>query len=210
MNLSKIQSKSTNELQVLAQDIGIDIEGNSNKRHDLLSKILSAYAEKDDSVQANGVLSVSKDGYGFLRTYSEGSTSIGSNGSSSDVYVSQSQIRKHSLRPGDMVLGDVRAPKDGERYFGLVNVDSINDLDSALSTLRSTAQNLGSNAAVLSLRLDFTKNLINSLSEGSSKLVNADLNEESANLLTLQTRQQLGTIGLSIAQQSEQSILRLF
>ena len=91
------------------------------------------------------------------------------------------------------------------------NIDfAINDLDSALSTLRSTAQNLGANAAVLSLRLDFTKNLINSLSEGSSKLVNADLNEESANLLTLQTRQQLGTIGLSIAQQSEQSILRLF
>ena len=91
------------------------------------------------------------------------------------------------------------------------NIDgAINDLDSALSTLRSTAQSLGANAAVLSLRLDFTKNLINSLSEGSSKLVNADLNEESANLLTLQTRRQLGTIGLSIAQQSEQSILRLF
>ena len=96
-------------------------------------------------------------------------------------------------------------------WSGDENIDgAINDLDSALSTLRSTASNLGSNAAVLSLRLDFTKNLINSLSEGSSKLVNADLNEESANLLTLQTRQQLGTIGLSIAQQSEQSILRLF
>jgi flagellin len=91
------------------------------------------------------------------------------------------------------------------------NIDSaINDLDSALTTLRSTASSLGSNASVLNLRLDFTKNLINSLQEGSAKLVNADLNEESANLLTLQTRQQLGTIGLSIAQQSEQSILRLF
>lgn len=91
------------------------------------------------------------------------------------------------------------------------NIDSaINDLDSALSTLRSTAQSMGTNASVLSLRLDFTTNLINSLEEGASKLVNADLNEESANLLTLQTRQQLGTIGLSIAQQSEQSILRLF
>ena len=91
------------------------------------------------------------------------------------------------------------------------NIDSaINDLDSALTTLRSTASTMGSNASVLSLRLDFTTNLINSLEEGSAKLVNADLNEESANLLTLQTRQQLGTIGLSIAQQSEQSILRLF
>ena len=114
MNLSEIQSKSTSELHVLAQDIGVNVEGASNKRHDLLAKILSIYAEKDDSVKAKGVLSVSKDGYGFLRTYSAGNTSIGSNGSSSDVYVSQSQIRKHSLRPGDMILGAVRAPKDGE------------------------------------------------------------------------------------------------
>ena len=87
---------------------------------------------------------------------------------------------------------------------------SINKLDSALTTLRSTASSLGSNASVLTLRLDFTKNLVSRLQEGSAKLVNADLNGESANLLTLQTRQQLGTIGLSIAQQSEQSILRLF
>jgi len=87
---------------------------------------------------------------------------------------------------------------------------SVNKLDSALTTLRSTASTLGSNASVLTLRLDFTKNLVNSLEQGSAKLVNADLNNESANLLTLQTRQQLGTIGLSIAQQSEQSILRLF
>lgn len=91
------------------------------------------------------------------------------------------------------------------------NIDTaINDLDSALTTLRSSASTMGSNATVLSLRLDFTTNLVNSLEEGSAKLVNANLNEESANLLTLQTRQQLGTIGLSIAQQSEQSILRLF
>ena len=91
------------------------------------------------------------------------------------------------------------------------NVDQqINDLDSALTSLRSSAATMGSNASVLSLRLDFTTNLINSLEEGAAKLVNTDLNEESANLLTLQTRQQLGTIGLSIAQQSEQSILRLF
>lgn len=131
MNLSEIQSKSTSELHVLAQDIGVNVEGASNKRHDLLAKILSIYAEKDDSVKAKGVLSVSKDGYGFLRTYSAGNTSIGSNGSSSDVYVSQSQIRKHSLRPGDMILGAVRAPKDGERYFGLVNVDTINDVNTS-------------------------------------------------------------------------------
>ena len=88
--------------------------------------------------------------------------------------------------------------------------NAINELDSALSTLRSSGATMGSNAAVLSLRLDFTSNLVNSLQGGAAKLVNADLNQESASLLTLQTRQQLGTIGLSIAQQSEQAILRLF
>jgi len=88
--------------------------------------------------------------------------------------------------------------------------NAINELDSALSTLRSSGSTMGSNAAVLSLRLDFTANLVNSLQGGAAKLVNADLNQESASLLTLQTRQQLGTIGLSIAQQSEQAILRLF
>jgi flagellin-like hook-associated protein FlgL len=63
---------------------------------------------------------------------------------------------------------------------------------------------------MLQIRADFTTNLINTLKGGASDLVNADLNEESANLLSLQTRQQLGTISLSIAQRSEQSILRLF
>ena len=63
---------------------------------------------------------------------------------------------------------------------------------------------------MLQIRADFTTNLVNTLKAGASELVNADLNEESANLLSLQTRQQLGTISLSIAQKSEQSILRLF
>ena len=91
------------------------------------------------------------------------------------------------------------------------NVDfAVNDLDSALTTLRSTALTLGSNASVIALRLDFADTLITALQEGAGKLVNADLNAESANLLTLQTRLQLGTIGLSIAQQSEQAVFRLF
>jgi len=87
---------------------------------------------------------------------------------------------------------------------------AINDLDSALSTLRSSANTLGTRASMISIRLDFVTNLIGALEEGAGKLVNADLNRESATLLTLQTRQQLGTVGLSIASQSEQAILRLF
>jgi len=87
---------------------------------------------------------------------------------------------------------------------------AVSAIDSALVTVRQAAQQFGTNAALLQIRADFTTNLINTLKGGASDLVNADLNEESANLLSLQTRQQLGTISLSIAQRSEQSILRLF
>jgi flagellin-like hook-associated protein FlgL len=87
---------------------------------------------------------------------------------------------------------------------------AIRAIDSAMVTVRQVSQTLGTNSSLLEIRRQFTENLINTLKGGASELVNADLNEESANLLSLQTRQQLGTISLSIAQQSEQSVLRLF
>ena len=91
------------------------------------------------------------------------------------------------------------------------NIDrAINDLDSALNTLRSSANTLGTSTSFITLRLDFVSNLVNTLDEGAGKLVNADLNAEAAGLLTLQTRQQLATISLSIASQSDQSVFRLF
>jgi flagellin-like hook-associated protein FlgL len=87
---------------------------------------------------------------------------------------------------------------------------AIRAIDSALVTVRQSAQTLGTNSSMLEIRRQFTENLVNTLKGGAASLVNADLNEESANLLSLQTRQQLGTISLGIAQQSEQSVLRLF
>lgn len=86
----------------------------------------------------------------------------------------------------------------------------ITDLDSALTTLRSRAQVLGSNIALLQTRLDFTDAYVNTLTAGAGKLNLADLNEEGANLLALQTRQQLGIQALSFAGQAEQGILGLF
>jgi len=86
----------------------------------------------------------------------------------------------------------------------------ISEIDSALSTVRTTAQTFGTNASLLQIRQEFTENLVTTLESGAAQLVNADLNEESANMTSLQTRQSLGAISLSIAQQSEQSILRLF
>ncbi len=92
----------------------------------------------------------------------------------------------------------------------LAITSAVRAIDSALVTVRQAAQNFGTNSAQLQIRIDFTTNLINTLRGGAAALVNADLNEESANLLSLQTRQELGTTSLSIAQKSEQSILRLF
>jgi flagellin-like hook-associated protein FlgL len=87
---------------------------------------------------------------------------------------------------------------------------ALRAIDSALVTVRQSAQTFGTRSALLEIRRSFTENIVNTLKGGAGDLVNADLNEESANLLSLQTRQQLGTISLSIAQQSEQAILRLF
>jgi flagellin len=86
----------------------------------------------------------------------------------------------------------------------------ITELDAALVTLRSQTQTLGSNVALLQTRLDFTEDYVNTLDSGASKLTLADLNEEGANLLALQTRQQLGISALAFAGQAEQGILGLF
>ena len=91
------------------------------------------------------------------------------------------------------------------------DVDNIvADMDAALQTLRSESQKLGSNVALLQTRLDFTERYTNTLEGGADKLTLADLNEEGANLLALQTRQQLGISALAFAGQSEQGILQLF
>jgi flagellin len=87
---------------------------------------------------------------------------------------------------------------------------ALTNVGTALSTLRSNAATLGSNSTILSTRLDFTKNLVNTLEGGEGKLTLADLNAESANLLALQTRQQLGINSLALAAQSERSVLALF
>jgi len=87
---------------------------------------------------------------------------------------------------------------------------AIADLDSAKSNLRTQAQSLSNSLSTITTREDFTQNMINTLEDGAAKLVNADMNEEGANMLMLQTRQALGTTSLSLASQAAQSVLRLF
>ena len=88
--------------------------------------------------------------------------------------------------------------------------DAITDLDTASTSLRTESKNLSSNLAVVNTRLDFTSNMINTLTKGADNLTLADMNEEGANLLMLQTRQALSTTALSLASQAAQSVLRLF
>jgi len=87
---------------------------------------------------------------------------------------------------------------------------AISDLDKATTTLRTNSETLSANLAVVQTILDFTSNMVNTLTQGSDNLTLADMNEEGANLLMLQTRQQLSTTSLSLASQAAQSVLRLF
>ena len=97
---------------------------------------------------------------------------------------------------------------------GVANSEVINSaitkLDSATSALRDEASKLSTNLSTITIRQDFTANMINTLQDGAANLTNADMNEEGANMLMLQTRQQLGTTSLSLASQAAQSVLRLF
>jgi len=87
---------------------------------------------------------------------------------------------------------------------------AISDIDDAVAALRTEAQKLASNLSTISIREDFTENMINTLNTGADKLTLADMNEEGANMLMLQTRQALGTTSLSLSSQAAQSVLRLF
>jgi flagellin-like hook-associated protein FlgL len=104
----------------------------------------------------------------------------------------------------------VNAITSGE-FQDNANINStLSTLDTTISTLRQQASTFGSNLSVVEVRQDFTKNLINTLETGAANLTLADTNEEGANLLALQTRQQLSSVALSLASQSDQNVLRLF
>ena len=86
----------------------------------------------------------------------------------------------------------------------------ISDLDDAITTLRTESKKQANNLSIITTRQDFTDKMMNTLNDGAANLTNADMNEESANMLMLQTRQALGTTSLSLASQAAQSVLRLF
>ena len=120
MNLQDLKNKKISELNGIARDLSI--EGASGlRKQDLIFAILNAQTEQNGSIYGEGVLEILQDGFGFLRApdynYLPGPD---------DIYVSPSQIRRFNLRTGDTVSGQIRPPKEGERYFALLKVELIN------------------------------------------------------------------------------------
>jgi transcription termination factor Rho len=121
MNIAQLEAMTLTDLRGMSKDL--EIPGASRmKKEDLILKIMQAEAERRGLELRGGVLEVMGEGMGFLRAdhYLPGPN---------DIYVSQSQIRRFGLRTGDMVFGQIRPPKDTEKYYGLLRVESINGMD---------------------------------------------------------------------------------
>lgn len=121
MDITELKSKKIAELNQIAKELNLSAYSDLRKQ-ELIFKILEAQTEKDGLSFSKGVLEVLPDGYGFLR-----SVDYNYLPSPDDIYVSPSQIKKFGLRTGDSVSGQVRPPKEGERFFALLRVEAVND-----------------------------------------------------------------------------------
>lgn len=136
MDISELQKKKIVDLNKIAKDLGI--AGYSDlRKQELIYKILEAQSEKDGLAFSKGVLETLQDGYGFLR--SQGYNYLPS---PDDIYVSPSQIKRFNLRTGDLVSGQVRPPKEGERFFALLRVEAVNGLNPEQIRERTLFDNL--------------------------------------------------------------------
>ncbi len=135
MNITELQEQTNEQLVDIANDLGVLDNGSVPRRQDLLMMILQGYADQNGHLLMNGILAITNEGYGFLKP-------AGTKAGSGDVYVSQSQIRRFSLRTGDHVAGQVRPPKDGERYHGLVRVEVVNGVEPEAARNRPTFDKL--------------------------------------------------------------------
>tara|TARA_B100000780_G_scaffold268702_1_gene226880 strand:- start:1195 stop:2466 length:1272 start_codon:yes stop_codon:yes gene_type:complete len=136
MNLQELKQKNPAELILKAEGLGIE-NPSTLRKQEILFAILKKLSEKNEQITAIGVLEVLQDGFGFLRA-TESNYLPGPD----DIYVSPSQIRKFGLRTGDSVEGEVRGPKDAERYFALLQVNKINYEDPEKAKNKIAFENL--------------------------------------------------------------------
>ena len=136
MHLNELKQKPITDLISMAEEAGVD-DARGLRKHELVFAILQARAEADGLIYGEGVLQVLSDGFGFLRSpefnYLPGSD---------DIYVSPSQIRRFNLKNGDTVSGQIRPPRDNEKYFALLKVEQINFEDPEVARTKTLFDNL--------------------------------------------------------------------
>ena len=120
MHLGELKAKPVEELLTIAEDMGIE-NLSRQKKQDVIFNILKTHSNGGEDIEGEGVLEILNDGFGFLRSPSSSYLA-----GPDDIYVSPSQIRRFGLKTGDSVSGNIRPPKDGERYFALLKIDQIN------------------------------------------------------------------------------------
>src|SRR5579862_2433707 len=136
MQLSELKNLHVSELLETATNNGVE-GANRMRKQDLIFAMLKSQAKKGESIFGDGTLEVLPDGFGFLR-----SPDASYMASTDDIYISPSQIRRFNLHTGDSIEGEVRTPKDGERYFALVKVDKVNGESPEASKHRILFENL--------------------------------------------------------------------
>ena len=136
MHLAELKKKSPADLLDYAEELEIE-NASSMRKQDIMFAILKSLAERDQAIYGEGTLEILADGFGFLRS-PEANYLPGPD----DIYISPAQVRRFGLRPGDTVEGQIRAPRDGERYFALLKVNSINFEDPETVRTRINFDNL--------------------------------------------------------------------
>lgn len=134
MNILELENESLAKLRVMAKDLDIK-NANRLKKEALAIQIRQAESEKKGIELRGGILEIMGEGIGFLRAANYRI-------SNEDVYVSQAQLRRHKLRPGDLIVGNVRPPRESERHYGLLKVESVNGLDPEEATHRPVFEKL--------------------------------------------------------------------
>ncbi|TMD31383.1 MAG: transcription termination factor Rho [Chloroflexi bacterium] len=171
LDISDLREMSVTELRQVARELALET-GTQERRDDIADRILQAQTERAGLDYASGILDIVDEGFGFMRRH-------GLLPSAEDVYVSSSQVRRFGLRIGDRVAGAVRSPRDAEKYWGLLRVDSVNGVDSDTARRRDQFGdltpvhpdeliNLETDPKNLSQRLI---NLVNPLGKGQRALI---------------------------------------
>ena len=165
MNLQELKKQTPEELIAQAEKLGIE-NPSTLRKQEILFSILKKLADKNEQITGGGVLEVLQDGFGFLRAI-ESNYLPGPD----DIYVSPSQIRKFGLRTGDSVTGEIRAPKDAERYFALLKVNQINFEDPEKGRNKIAFDNLTPLYPDEQLKMEIEKNVVEKKPDQTARLI---------------------------------------